>query len=390
MIRIAIILIWIANIAWAQNFGGLARIDLEQSDLSMDGDDFVIDLQLDQTVPYRVFTLNDPKRAVLEFREIDWQDTPTDAFAQDGSVQFGNTSNGWSRIVVGLSKPMIVSEAGMTVDDASGAARVTVRLAPVSEDVFELRAQTPAQEPLRPSPRPVNSGPMVIVIDPGHGGLDPGAQRGGANEADLMLRLGIEVAEGLARAGFRAVLTRDSDTFVPLADRMTLARDAGASLLISLHADALEIDEARGASVYTLTEAAVDDASARMAERHERGDLLTGVDLTDQDDRVATVLMDLARLETVPQSNRFADTLVASLRSAGAPINSRPRRKGRLAVLNAADFASVLVEVGFLSSPRDREMLSSNNGRAPLVAGLVNAVQRWAVDEAARAPLVRQ
>jgi len=185
-------------------------------------------------------------------------------------------------------------------------------------------------------------------------------------------------------------MTRDTDTFVPLQRRMTFARQAGASLMISLHADALEEDEARGASVYTLTTAAADAASARMAERHERGDLLGGVDLSDQDDRVATVLMDLARLETLPQSTRFADTLVASLRDAGVRMNSRPRREGRLAVLNAADFASVLVEVGFLSNPRDRERLSSPQGRAPLVAGIVDAVQRWVVDEAARAPLVRQ
>jgi len=326
VIRLAFILLWCANVVCAQSFSGLARIDVDQSAVVLDGEELVVDVQLDQTVPYRVILLNDPMRAVLEFREIDWSGVAADAFAQDGSVQFGNTHDGWSRVAIELEEPMIVSEAGMVVDEASGAARVTVRLAPVSADVFALRAQKPAQQPLRPTPRPGDDGPLVIVIDPGHGGLDPGAQRGGANEADLMLRLGVEVAEGLARAGFRAVLTRESDFFVPLADRMSLARSSGADLLISLHADALTLDEARGASVYTLTEKAVDEASARMAERHERGDLLAGV----------------------------------------------------------------LVEVGFLSSARDREMLSSSQGRAPIVAGLVDAVQRWAIDEAARAPLVRQ
>ena len=376
--------------ASAQVFSGLARVDPAQSQIVQDGSDLVVALQLDQTVPYRVFTLDAPKRLVMEFREIDWQGLTPDDFAQNGSVQFGNMPSGWSRIVVGLAAPMIVSEAGMNVDATSGAARVTVRLAPVSEEVFALRVRPSEDATTNNVRRQKPDGPMVIVIDPGHGGLDPGAQRGGSNEADLMLRLGIEVAEGLARAGFRAILTREADVFVPLADRMTLARQAGASLLISLHADALAVDAARGASVYTLTNAAADAASARMAERHERGDLVAGIDLSDQDDRVATVLMDLARLETVPQSKRFADTLVSSLRRAGASLNSKPRREGRLAVLNAADFASVLVEVGFLSSARDREMLSSSQGRRPLVVGLVDAVQRWAVDEAARAPLVRQ
>jgi N-acetylmuramoyl-L-alanine amidase len=187
-----------------------------------------------------------------------------------------------------------------------------------------------------------------------------------------------------------AVMTRQTDIFVPLADRMSIARAAGADLFISLHADALEEDEATGASVYTLTDEAVDQASERMAERHDRGDLLAGVDLSGADDRVATVLMDLARLETAPQASRLADALVLGLEDAGAGLNRHPRREAALSVLNAADFPSVLVEVGFLSSERDRIALSSTAGRAPIVAGIVTAIQHWAADEAARAPLVRQ
>jgi N-acetylmuramoyl-L-alanine amidase len=127
-----------------------------------------------------------------------------------------------------------------------------------------------------------------------------------------------------------------------------------------------------------------------MAERHDRGDLLAGLDLTGQDDTVAMILMDLARLETGPKSERLADTLVAEMRAAGAVMNSRPRRDGPLAVLNAADFPSVLIEVGFLSSAADRARLSTPEGRAPLVSGIVEGLRRWEMEEAVLAPMVRQ
>ena len=243
---------------------------------------------------------------------------------------------------------------------------------------------------LPPAP-PGDDTVRVVVIDPGHGGIDPGAERGGTVEADLMLQLSLELAEALARAGdYRPVLTREADIFVPLNERITIARAAGADLFLSLHADALEDEVTRGASVYTLTEEAADAASQRMAERHERGDLLAGLDLSGQDDTVATVLMDLARLETGPASERLATEIVLGFEDAGARLNSRPRRTAQLAVLGAADFPSVLVEVGFLSNAEDRALIASAEGRAVIVAGLVRAIQRWDADDRARDPLVRQ
>jgi len=230
-----------------------------------------------------------------------------------------------------------------------------------------------------------------VAIDPGHGGVDPGAERDGIVEAELMLVLARELAEAINRIeGMRAVLTRDGDTFVALEERMTQARLAGADVMLSLHADALDEDETHGASVYTLDADSLDAASARMAERHDRGDLVAGLDLKGQDDTVATVLMDLARQETAPKSERLADGIVAALGEVGAELNSQPRRRAELAVLNAADFASVLVEVGFLSNPDDRAALSVQPGRATIIRGLVLALQRWAVDEAARAQLLRR
>ncbi|MEJ6398665.1 N-acetylmuramoyl-L-alanine amidase [Yoonia sp. 208BN28-4] len=389
--------------AVAQDFSGLARVDMGQSQIVDAGRSLQIDLHLSQTVPYRVFTLDEPPRLVADFREVDW--TGVNRAGLDNAdlaedVRFGVLRPGWSRLVIAMAGPLGIAQAGMTVEPDSGAAHLAIMLNPVTEDAFAANAGAPQTQgwgplvpetPDLPAPVPDADGTLTIVIDPGHGGIDPGAVTHTVHEADLMLALGIEVADALNRAeGFRAILTRDADVFVPLEARMSIARAAAADLFISLHADALEEDEAEGASVYTLNAEGSDRASQRMAERHERGDLLAGLDLTGQDDTIAGVLMDLARAETAPRGQRFADTLVAGLEGAGAKLNSRPRREGRLAVLNAADFPSVLVEVGFLSNADDRALLQTAQGRARIATGIVSAIQTWALDEAVRAPFVRQ
>ena len=388
-------------LAAQDTFTGLARLDVAQSQVRDAGNGLVVTLYLSQPVPFRVFTLDAPRRLVLDFREVDWRGaTRSGLLNADNAtdLRFGALRPGWSRLVIDLAAPLIIDTAGMAVDDRVGTATVTVNLqlgtaagyaaqagAPPDPD-WDLSATPPSIAPPVPA-----DGLLTVAIDPGHGGIDPGAEREGMVEKDLMLELGLELAEALNRTeGMQAVLTRTTDIFVPLADRMSMARAAGADLFISLHADALDDDATAGASVYSLTDDAADQASERMAERHDRGDLLAGVDLRGADDTVATVLMDLARLETAPQASRFADALVLGLEDAGAGVNSHPRREAPLAVLNAADFPSVLAEVGFLSSERDRVALSSSAGRAPIVAGIVTAIGRWALDEAARAPLIRQ
>lgn len=391
-------------LAAQDQFTGLARLDVAQSQVRDAGAGLAVTLYLSQPVPFRVFTLDDPRRLVLDFREVDWRGaTRAGLLNADHAtdLRFGILRPGWSRLVIDLAAPLVIDIAGMTVDDTVGTATVTVQLVPGSAEAFTAGSGAPPDPDwdLSPAittitdatPPTPDDGILTVVIDPGHGGIDPGADREGMVEKDVMLQLGLELAEAVNRTeGMQAVLTRAGDVFVPLADRMSIARAAGADLFISLHADALDEDEATGASIYTLTDAATDQASERMAERHDRGDLLAGVDLSGADDTVATVLMDMARLETAPQAGRLADALVLGLEDAGAALNRHPRREAPLAVLNAADFPSVLAEVGFLSSERDRTALSSSAGRAPIVSGMVTAIGRWAADEAARAPLIRQ
>lgn len=404
LVLVAVILVmgWLVRPVVAQDqFSALARLDVAQSQVRDRGDGLSVILYLSQPVPFRVFTLDDPRRLILDFREVDWRGASRAGLLNADhatDLRFGVLRPGWSRLVIDLATPLLIETAGMAVDQTVGTATVSVNLVPGTAAEYAARAGAPpepdwALAPVAVTPPPPSDpdGPLIVVIDPGHGGIDPGADRDGMVEKDVMLQLGLELAEALNRTeGMQAVLTRSTDVFVPLADRMSIARAAGADLFISLHADALDEAATSGASIYTLTDAAVDQASERMAERHDRGDLLAGVDLTGADDTVATVLMDLARLETAPKAGRFADALVLGLEDAGAGMNSHPRREAPLAVLNAADFPSVLVEVGFLSSQRDRAALSDVAGRGRIVTGVVSAIARWTADEAARAPLIRQ
>lgn len=383
------LLLFMAPQVRAQDFTALARLDTTQSRIEANEETGItLTLALSQVVPWRIFTLDEPRRLVLEFSEIDWRGADIAGLWPEGEIAVVNARAGWSRMTVQLPAPMILRAAQMSEDARDHGATLVATLVPVDAATFAAQAAVPsdavpaARLPTVAAPPALGDKLPVIAIDPGHGGIDPGAERAGLSEADLMLVLARELAESIDRTGrARAILTRDGDNFVPLQTRMTLARQAGAVVLVSLHADALEEDAARGASIYTLTGAAQSEASARLAERHGRDDLLGGLDLQGTDDTIATALMDLARIETAPQSERLAEALVAGLRESGARLNAHPRRSAQLAVLEAADFASALIETGFLSDDRDRAALSSPEGRAALVDGITAALMTWHDEE---------
>ncbi len=395
MIRVVLIWLMLVSTAFAQDLAGIARVDVENSRVVDRADGVDIELVLSQIVPYRVFTLAEPKRLVLDFREVDWTGLSSEAFDQAArieSVNFGALRPGWSRMVLQLSGPFAVRQVAANIDTDTGIAKLNLNLEPVDpEEFFDLAGQPDNLGWKNALPDPVEIAPaienddLIVVIDPGHGGIDPGAQHGGQTEANVVLALGIEVAEALSRVeGVTAILTRDRDQFVPLTQRITIARQNNADLMISLHADALAEGQARGGSVYTLSQEAASGAAQRLAERHERGDLIAGLDLANQDDRVAGVLMDLARAETGPKGMRFAAALVAELRVQDIRMHRNALRNGPFAVLNAADFASVLFEVGYLSNPSDREILQDAAKRAVIVEAIVSAVTFWALQEEAR------
>ncbi|TCP42160.1 N-acetylmuramoyl-L-alanine amidase [Rhodovulum marinum] len=388
--------------AVAEGLTALARPDMAHSAVAEDGPGLRITLALSQPVPYRVYTLDTPPRLVADFREVDWRGADPAALISTGKVRgarAGAVRPGWSRLVLELAGPFTIETAEMPRDPVTGVARLAVVLGPADPGEFAAASRPPeaalwglppAEVLVPPRPRQDGTRPLRVVIDPGHGGIDPGAEREGLREADLMLTLARELAEALTRAGHDPVLTRDGDHFVPLETRIDIARAAQADVFLSLHADALADGHATGATVYTLSETASDEASALLAERHDRDALLAGVDLTDKDDEIATVLMDLARTETAPRSDRLAEAIVAGLRANVGRLHKRPRLSAAFSVLKSPDIPSVLVELGFLSSETDRANLVSPAWRARAIAGIAGALDAWAAEDAAQADLLRR
>jgi len=396
---IGLLLIWLSASASAQTLGAIARIT-GPADLRMDGDALVMELPLTQPVPHRVRLLDAPMRAVIDFRRIDWTGLDASTLplpAPLAALRLGQAGGGWSRMVLELAQPMDLAIVAMRTDPASGAARLTLRLVPVSAEAFATRrlAQTESTPDPQAAPAtrpPLGMRPAVVVLDPGHGGIDPGAERGGLRESDLMLTFARELAETLRRSGaFEVVLTREDDVFISLEARIRTARLAGADLFLSLHADALADGGAAGATLYTLAEEASEAAAAALAERHDRADLLGGgVDLSGADDVVAGVLMDIARTETRPVTDRLADALLAAITAEGLATHRRPRQEAAFSVLKAPDIPSILLEVGFMSNPRDLANLQDPGWRARMAQALLSGLLAWVDDEAQRAALRRR
>ena len=389
----------------AQDFSGLARIDTAASSLRATDRGASLRLRLSQGVPWRAYTLDGPPRLVLDFREVDFSGLNTGDFVQTDQVlglRFGMVRLGVSRLVAELAAPLALAQAGMTVLPDTGVAEINIDLREVDKETFSVNSgvlrdpafDLPDSAPSPIDPAPVlGDGPVVVVLDPGHGGIDPGAQRGGESEKNLMLAFARELRDTLRRVGgFEVVLTREDDRFVSLERRIAIAHQARAHLFLSLHADALGQGQgqASGATVYLLDRNACDEATRLLAERHDRDDLVSGIDLRGQDDVIADILMDLARQETGPRAEVLAHSLVAGMQQAGGPVNSHPIRRADFSVLKAADIPSVLIEVGFLSSPRDLKNLTNPEWRLGMAQGIARGIQAWVIADMARAGLRRR
>lgn len=376
--------------------GGLARVDPAGSLVTDRRDGGLrLDLALSQGVPYRAYTLTAPPRLVLDFREVDWSGVDrTVMLNADGAsdLRYGGFRPGWSRMVVDLAAKMVIDTVAMRIDPETGKARLRAEMRAAADAEFAARSGAPRDPrwdmpPVRAraaSPPAPDDGVLRVLLDPGHGGIDPGAERDGLREKDLTLTFARELKEELVRAGgYEVLMTRTDDRFVALERRVALAHEMQADLFISLHADTLVQGQAHGAAVYLLSQSASDTASARLAERHDRDDILAGVDLTGQDDQVAGILLDLARRETRPRARLLAEALVGGMGESVGALNTHPIRHAAFSVLKAADIPSVLLEMGFLTSDRDIENLRDAAWRADLARGIRAALDAWRIEDAA-------
>lgn len=381
------------------------RLDLAASSLIAEGKGngphpLVLTLATGAALPYRALLLGEPPRLVVDIEGAD--PGPAGAAASlpgaglVPALRLGRIAPERSRLVLELPGPMAIASGVSSGEGA--AARLRIRLVPVAERDFAPQDRGDALQTLfdlpPPAPLPVAAarrpGPLRVTLDPGHGGFDPGAIAPGMTEAALMLAVAEEVAEALRAAGAEVSLTRTGDDFLPLEARMTAARAAGADMLLSLHADALPEGEAAGAAVFVWNSEADDRAARELALRHDRDDLLAGLDLAGADDQVASVLMDIARLDTQPRSQNLAQFIISELAIGRVAIRNRPVKGAAFSVLKSPDIPSVLIETGFLSDPADRANLADPAWRAGLAAAIARAVIAWAEDDAARAALLRR
>lgn len=387
----------------AQDLQALARVDMARSAITESEGLTRLELGLSQPVPYRVFVLADPPRVVLDFKEVDW--TGFDGASIDTAesvvgVRYGVFRPGWSRLVLDMDHPVVPKTAELRPNPVRGTAQLSVSLTEVDAATLAKAAAThtddawalpPATKAGTAKPRQLGDRPLVIAIDPGHGGIDPGAQADGYKEKDLVLQFGRELKEALIRTGrYRAELTRADDSFVSLPARITMARAMGADVMISLHADALSEGSASGTTVYTLSAKASNAMAAELAAGHDRSDLLAGVDLSQQDDQIAEVLMDMARLETDARATMLAIMLVDGIANAVGRIRKRPHLSAGFTVLKAPDIPSVLIELGFISNRSDLNNLVTQAWRARVIDGIIAALDQWTIEDAAQARLSRK
>jgi N-acetylmuramoyl-L-alanine amidase len=217
----------------------------------------------------------------------------------------------------------------------------------------------------------------IVVIDPGHGGRDPGAIGSTANilEKDVALRMGLALRDRLEATGrYQVAMTRDDDRFVRLHDRLEIARQSRGELFISLHADSLvSVPEVNGAAVYAPLEPAFDDGPARLASAENGAEILAGMDLADRDGIASEMLLDLAQPTANERSITLAELLVQELNGATKMLRRRPAQAG-FVVLQSPVMPSVLVEVGYLSNPADEKALADDAHIGRLVTAMARAV----------------
>jgi N-acetylmuramoyl-L-alanine amidase len=369
------------------------------TDIRVGGDDtstrFVVDLT--QKIDVTAFALANPYRVVIDLPQVAFRLPAKVGEQARGLVKafrYGLIMQGGSRIVIDTKGPVRVEKA--FVLDAAGdqPARLVIDLSATDRDSFmravSLETHAPRSPPVKASEAaPKGSGDKrpLIVLDPGHGGIDNGAKAAsGELEKDVVLNFAQTLKARLEAGGkYQVAMTRSDDTFIALAERVKFARGHGAALLVSIHADAIPKGEgqAEGATVYTLSETASDAEAARLAEAENKADVIAGVDLTAEPGDVANILVDLAQRETKTYSSQFARTLVGELK-ATARLHKNPLKAAGFKVLTAPDVPSVLVELGYMSTKDDLKQLTSAAWQAKTAAALAQAVDTYFAPRLAR------
>nr|WP_321444387.1 N-acetylmuramoyl-L-alanine amidase [uncultured Cohaesibacter sp.] len=361
---------------------------------------FVLDVS--RPIGFSVFALSEPYRLVIDLPDLTFEMTHSMAEVERGMVRnfrFGNFGETRSRIVLDLNGPAKVSKAYTLPAVDNNEARLVIELSAVKEGEFAKQSlrdvirvavdgETLAKEaalsehPLAKNPKDADPRPLV-VLDPGHGGIDSGAVSSkGHVESKLVLAFALALRDHLVADGrVRVAMTRETDKFISLSKRVAFARARHADLFVSIHADTVRQRYVRGATVYTLSDKASDDVAADLAHRENRSDLLAGLEIEEKDDVVADILIDLTRRETSNHSSLYSRTLVGALESS-IRLSKRPQRSAGFKVLKAPDIPSVLLELGYLSNKDDESALTSDKWRDKAIRSISKSIKAFFVRRA--------
>lgn len=364
---------------------------------------FVVEMSGPKPVEYQVFTLADPYRIVIDLKNTGSTLPDVAGILGQGLVntyRYGVFLDNTFRIVIDTKGPVKITR-DFALDPQSGFGfRVVLDMQATDLPTFLASLSVPsATQPTPRSTAPVPA-PVVptnpevqqdrrriVVIDPGHGGVDPGTHgKSGVLEKDVVLKFGKELAQRLRDTGrYEVHMTRDKDVFIPLRERVAISRRHKADLFISVHADSISKSSVSGMSVYTLSETASDKEAAALARKENLSDAVAGIDFRGESPEVAGILIDLAQRETKNYSSRFAKSVVDHARGT-TPVLDRTHRFAGFAVLKAPDVPSVLIELGFLTNSSDERNLTSPAWRTKVSSTFVKAVDRYFGDRRAEGP----
>jgi len=352
-------------------------------------------VEVSDPVAMRTFTLSNPNRVVIDMPVVQWHlDAPPRPVGNGivRSYRYGLFRSGNSRFVIDLNAPVSVSNALVVPPTGGYGYRIVIDLFRTTQDKFDKSSGWPADLKAREAAAallaslpptnqelPAMAEKRVIVIDAGHGGIDSGTNGvNGLLEKDVVLdeaqRLGRVLAH---RPDYVVHLTRDSDVYIPLKERVNIGRSWRADLFISLHADSNPDPNVTGLSVYTLSESGSDREAAALARKENQSDVIAGVDLSGGNSAVAPILIDLAQRDTMNRSSRFAEGAVTMLARTTTILPRQPHRSAAFVVLKAPDVPSVLIELGYLSNGTDAEAMNSAHWRNGVAQAIGDAIDRY-------------
>lgn len=350
-------------------------------------------LEVSDPLTLRIFTLANPNRVVMDMPQVLWRLQGSPPPSPNGVVRayrYGLFRPGNSRFVMDLSRPVKPAEPLALPPQAGHGYRIVIDLLPATQKEFKLAAGWPADlrareaAALRKSSETARNearfahGKKIVVLDAGHGGIDAGtSSTQGLLEKDLVLDMVKRVRTALQDRGiYKVYLTRDDDTYIPLGQRVRIARSYSADLFVSIHADSNPNPSVYGASVYTLSEEGSDKEAAALAAKENQSDIIAGVDLSNEDTPVASILIDLAQRDTMNRSSRFAETAVRQLGTVTDILPRRPHRSAAFAVLKAPDVPAVLIELGYLSNASDADQMGTVRWRKKVAEAIARAIER--------------